>query len=659
MTDTSVSDAVVFPEDDGTGVPDGSEDYDSAGHFGLLSQHQGGAYVGAGLTFNNVDTVNEQVDIGTGHAFVELDSVTVQSGSGETYDTTLPDPIAMTIVLPTSVTLSLDTDATNDVYLATDPTTQDGAYLRHGSAVTEPTDPSVLLGTVNTSDGSTTRASDNASPTFDAVTSNSVNTGEQLTEDYPVADVKAHGAIGDGSTDDSNAIQAAVDSIGDNGVVYFGPGRYYLGSTVTVDPASVRKIVGEGAYLVIDSNIPALKMSGSATSGTASPSDSNNQNIKDEEMITPVEGLQIHSTASTYTGTGIVIDNTFGVTVTNCHLFNLKTGLRYQGTVRNTIIDDCHFWDNRSNHIHYDGVNLHQSIISDSHISYAERGIFVDDANVHNIHIDSCDIEGGSGEQDGLRSLIHLLVSSSSGDISQVQITGCSIEEHMSATGALVDVDDQTDTLGKIKLITITGNEFSGCPNPAIRLNNAREVTISGNTFWGIGTHAIYITGTSPDTVSITGNTGGNMIEDPIREMGFLHVDIGGQLLNMKVSDNTFSLLANNPIIMENSSGDMFIYELSVTNNTLHLDSGYSGSLSGYLVDVNAGSSSAGVNNVRVVGNQLRVRNYADGGMRVTGTSYDKVIIKDNIQRGSGSGTSEDFPAASAGNIVVADNLSD
>jgi hypothetical protein len=494
---------------------------------------------------------------------------------------------------------------------------------------------------------------------FDDTEHESVSIVRTLTEDYPVTDVQAHGAVGDGSTDDSAAIQAAADSIGDNGVLFFGPGRYYLGSTVTVDPSTIRKIIGEGAYLVVDSDIPALKISGSATSTTASPSDSNNQSIKDEEMVTPVEGLQIHSSSGTYSGTGIVVENAFGVSINNCHLFNLKTGVRYQGTVRNTVIDESHFWDNRSHHIHYDSVSLHQSIISDSHISYAERGIFVDDSDAHNIHIDSCDIEAGGGEQDGLRNLIHLLVSSSGGDISQVQITGCSIEEHMAATGALLDIDDQTDTLGKIKAITITGNEFSGCPNPAIRLNNAREVTISGNTFWGIGTHAIYITGTSPDTVSITGNTGGNLVEDPIREMGFLHVDIGGQLLNMKVSDNTFSLLANNPIIMENSSGDMFIYELSVTKNTFHLDSGYSGSLSGYLVDVNAGSSSAGVNNVRVVGNQLRVRNYADGGMRVTGTTYDKVIIKDNIQRGSGSGTAEDFPAASSGNIVVADNLSD
>lgn len=177
MVDTNITDAVVFPEDDGTGVSDGSEDYDSAGHFGLLSQHQGGTYVGNGLTFDNIDTTNDTADIGAGHAFVEFDTVTVQSGSQTTYDTTLPDPIVMTIVLPTSVTLQLDTDSVNDIYLATDPTTNDAAYLRHGSAVSQPTNPFIDLGTVDTTDGSTTRENDNASPTF-----NSVNGGGPISD---------------------------------------------------------------------------------------------------------------------------------------------------------------------------------------------------------------------------------------------------------------------------------------------------------------------------------------------------------------------------------------------------------------------------------------------------------------------------------------------
>lgn len=42
MVDTTLTNAFVFPQDDGTGVADGSEDYSSAAGFGLLSSHTGG-----------------------------------------------------------------------------------------------------------------------------------------------------------------------------------------------------------------------------------------------------------------------------------------------------------------------------------------------------------------------------------------------------------------------------------------------------------------------------------------------------------------------------------------------------------------------------------------------------------------------------------------
>jgi len=67
----------------------------------------------------------------------------------------------------------------------------------------------------------------------------------------PWVDVKAHGAIGDGSTDDTAAIQAAIDSYGQEtgatatgGVVYFPPGTYKV--TSQLDMYSGVHIVGSG-----------------------------------------------------------------------------------------------------------------------------------------------------------------------------------------------------------------------------------------------------------------------------------------------------------------------------------------------------------------------------------------------------------------------------
>jgi hypothetical protein len=161
MTDTTVSDAVVTPQDDGTGVADGSEGFISAGKTGVLSQSLGSDYVDTGLTFANVDTTNEQVDVAAGVAYITESGNSIQSGAQKAYDRTLPSDMVYAVILPTDVTdLALGTDTDNDVWLAVDPTSPDAVYLRHGSGLSAPSDPSLKLGTVNTSDGSTTRAND-------------------------------------------------------------------------------------------------------------------------------------------------------------------------------------------------------------------------------------------------------------------------------------------------------------------------------------------------------------------------------------------------------------------------------------------------------------------------------------------------------------------
>lgn len=179
MTDTTISDAVFYPEDEGTGVPDGDEDYDSAAYDALLSRYHGDtAYRGNGCELTNVVTTDgsETVDVTAGHAFVIDDaSVTggsrsgnpvVQSSFQQTYDTTLAGgstPVYV-VILPTTVTdLALDTDATNDVWLFVDPGgSNDTVQIRHGTGLSEPSLPSVKLGTANSADGSVTTL--NAAP---------------------------------------------------------------------------------------------------------------------------------------------------------------------------------------------------------------------------------------------------------------------------------------------------------------------------------------------------------------------------------------------------------------------------------------------------------------------------------------------------------------
>lgn len=173
MTDTTISDAVFYPEDEGTGVPDGDEDYDSAAYDGLLSQALPQSAILSGLDFADVVTTDgsESVNVTAGACLILDDaSLTggdragqplVQSGFQQTYDVTLPtdaDPVYVAILPTQTPDLALDTDVVNDIWIAVDPVgTNDTVYIRHGSGLTAPSDPSHKLGTVD-STGGTTRA---------------------------------------------------------------------------------------------------------------------------------------------------------------------------------------------------------------------------------------------------------------------------------------------------------------------------------------------------------------------------------------------------------------------------------------------------------------------------------------------------------------------
>jgi len=178
MVDTQLGGGLVFPEDGGTGVADDNEDYNSAGYLSVLSAKAEGEYVDTGLKFRNLDRDNNTVDLTPGHAYLELayDDVgspttdgeygpPVQQGSNIDYTEQLPDPVHIALILTQEVTLSLDTDAVNDVYLYTPPLENDGVYARHGATVSEPTATSdgysIYLGTVNTKTGVTSRPNDN------------------------------------------------------------------------------------------------------------------------------------------------------------------------------------------------------------------------------------------------------------------------------------------------------------------------------------------------------------------------------------------------------------------------------------------------------------------------------------------------------------------
>ena len=64
--------------------------------------------------------------------------------------------------------------------------------------------------------------------------------------DGAVVNVRDFGAVGDGTTDDTAAIQAAVDSI-TNGVIFFPIGQYKITTTINIDGSGATEPSG-GSY---------------------------------------------------------------------------------------------------------------------------------------------------------------------------------------------------------------------------------------------------------------------------------------------------------------------------------------------------------------------------------------------------------------------------
>jgi len=149
MTDTTISSAVVNPEDSGTGLTSGGNDFISAGYESLPRSDTAAIIGGCGLT---PDFGVPDVDLGAGIVQVPNSNISVQSSDQTSFDTSLPEDGYQAIIIPSSVTgLGLDASAVNEIYLFHDETSQDSVTIRHGSGVSEPSKPSIKIGEVDTS----------------------------------------------------------------------------------------------------------------------------------------------------------------------------------------------------------------------------------------------------------------------------------------------------------------------------------------------------------------------------------------------------------------------------------------------------------------------------------------------------------------------------
>ncbi|MDB6074872.1 MAG: hypothetical protein JWO89_2512, partial [Verrucomicrobiaceae bacterium] len=190
---------------------------------------------------------------------------------------------------------------------------------------------------------------------------------------------------------------------------------------------------------------------------------------------------------------GIEATGTMQLTVSRTTVRDCRHCVHLTKLNRNFIVTDCHFYNNRGIGVFYDNVNLHQSIIAGTHISYCKGGGVVNHGgNVRNVQIGTCDIEGNMSADSPPTANIWL--DSTGGSIGEVTITGCTLQHSSKAPGcaniriegAGADPSLEKRTGEKNTRegnVTITANVFSDI-QLNVEIKNSRGITVTGNTFW-------------------------------------------------------------------------------------------------------------------------------------------------------------------------------
>jgi hypothetical protein len=311
----------------------------------------------------------------------------------------------------------------------------------------------------------------------------------------PSKTVRDFGALGDGTADDTAAIQKAVDS--GVGAIAFPKGSYRLTKPVTIDldKTGFTALIADGtAKVIMAGSGPAFHFvgthEGSADPGTFKP------NVWERQRAPLVRGLEI--IGDNKEADGIEATGTMQLTVTETLIHELRHAIHLTKLDRNIIVSNCHLYHNSGCGVFYDHVNLHQSNIVGCHISYcAGGGVVTRGGAVRNIQIGTCDIESNMAP-DAAPSA-NVLLDSTDGSTDEVAITGCTLQHNSKSAGsANIRVigkgitSAKSDTETQEGHVAIAGNAMSDV-KINVHLQHARGVTITGNTFWEGFEHDILV----------------------------------------------------------------------------------------------------------------------------------------------------------------------
>lgn len=198
------------------------------------------------------------------------------------------------------------------------------------------------------------------------------NAGDFITEG-PWADVRAYGAKGDNSTDDTTAIQDAIDAISATGGIVFIPaGNYKLTSALQV-PQQVH-IIGAGAEVtnlkprscialdfVNSDGIGPINIRDFSIYGDGNTSESTGIGIRvlgDATTASRVTGLRIHNVRIHYLNTAVYLRAAWDPTISDCVFNHVFYGVRVIGQSTDVKIRDNYMVHDASMGVSGNGIGV-------------------------------------------------------------------------------------------------------------------------------------------------------------------------------------------------------------------------------------------------------------------------------------------------------------
>lgn len=288
--------------------------------------------------------------------------------------------------------------------------------------------------------------------------------------------------VGDGLTDDSYALQYLIDN---NDAIEIPSGlTIKLGRTINIDIGKTKLFDGGNSTFILSGDFVGFNLTGTASSGTATPASQNDQVTKVESGFI-FKNCRILSASKT-DGTGINITGCFNISILSCYIALLKNGITIHGFNRDFIISNNNIYGIQEDGIYFGPtVNLHQVNICSNMIQYCYRPIHIDQCiMIANFQICGNDIEiAGTYPSDNTAMRCVLIESGDTNNLqlSELVITGNTIQGH-SSTDCIIEIKGGANRL--IRFVSIVGNHISNTLSTLINLQKAINVTISANTFF-------------------------------------------------------------------------------------------------------------------------------------------------------------------------------